>query len=89
MQLVRRLLPEGPFEIVILVPFGRGPARQYEVAAILARAVCDGQRTMIIRTDAPDWDRPELWYCKIRPKTLILGVFNRNRNPGRAPSLSC
>ena len=77
----RRLLPEGPFETVILVPFGKmGGADR--VAGILARAVCDQQRTLIIRTDASDWDRPD-WYPEFARNVDLSGVFKSTTDPVR------
>ncbi len=80
-RLARRLLPEGPFDTVILVPFGKMGGADL-VAGILARAVSDGQRTLIIRTDAPDWDRPD-WYPESARSVDLSGVFKSTSDPAR------
>jgi glycosyltransferase involved in cell wall biosynthesis len=56
----RALLPKGPVENVILVPFGKLGGADY-VAGILAGTLVERGRTVILRTDQPDWDRPD-WY---------------------------
>ena len=55
-----RLLPQGPFESVILVPFGKLGGADF-VAGVLAKAVAQTSPTLILRTEASDWDRPD-WY---------------------------
>lgn len=53
-------LPDGPFDIMILVPFGKLGGADF-VAGILAKTLSANARVLIIRTDAADWDRPD-WY---------------------------
>ncbi len=48
----------------------------------MARAVCDGQQTLIIRTDAPDWDRPD-WYPEAAGNVDLSGVFKSSSDPSR------
>jgi glycosyltransferase involved in cell wall biosynthesis len=81
LKLARRLLPKGPFETVILVPHSKMGGADL-VAGILARAVSDEQRTLIIRTDAPDWDRPD-WYPESARNVDLSGVFKSTSDRGR------
>lgn len=80
-RLARRLIPEGPFDAVILVPFGKMGGADL-VAGILARAVAEEQRILILRTDAADWDRPD-WYPDSVPTVDLSAVLKGNSDPQR------
>jgi glycosyltransferase involved in cell wall biosynthesis len=56
----RKLIGEEDYESILLVPFGKVGGADL-VAGILSNAVTKIGRTLILRTDAPDWDRPD-WY---------------------------
>lgn len=54
------LIPDGPYDAVVLMPAGRMGGADL-VAAVLARALAGTGRTLILRTDDHHWDRPD-WY---------------------------
>jgi glycosyltransferase involved in cell wall biosynthesis len=62
---VRKLLPAGTFDSIILMPFGKLGGADF-VAGVLANAVAASGRTLILRTDASGWERPD-WY----PESVI------------------
>lgn len=53
-------IPEGPFDHVVLVPFGKLGGADF-VAGVVAEALSRKGKTLILLTDLPDWDRPD-WY---------------------------
>ncbi len=78
----RAVLPTGSVENVILVPFGKLGGADY-VAGILAAALAERGRTVILRTDQPDWDRPD-WYPEDVPAIDLSGALSGMGNSVRA-----
>lgn len=81
-QRILQRLPQGPFDSVVLVPFGKLGGADL-VGGLLASAVADRGRTLIIRTDRPDWDRPD-WYPADVPTIDISADFATLTNRTRA-----
>jgi glycosyltransferase involved in cell wall biosynthesis len=90
----RKILPTGPFESVILVPFGKLGGADF-VAGVLARAVSPLGPTLILRTEGSDWERPD-WYpetvasvdisqilSNLSQKTRVLYVLIGELSPKR------
>lgn len=90
----RKILPPGPYESIILMPFGKLGGADF-VAGVLARAVSQLGRTLIIRTDGPDWERPD-WYsgavvsvdlsqalANVPEKTRVLYTLLQELSPKR------
>ena len=78
----RALLPDGPVRNVVLVPFGKLGGADY-VAGILAAALAERGPTVILRTDRPDWDRPD-WYPDGVPAIDLSGPLSGMADPARA-----
>ena len=57
---VLKLIPATSYDAIVLVPAGRMGGADL-VAAVLARALSQAGRTLILRTDDKDWDCPH-WY---------------------------
>lgn len=55
-----RLLPEGPFDSIVLMPFCKLGGADF-VAGVLTTALSETGRVLVIRTDADDWERPD-WF---------------------------
>lgn len=64
-------IPGGEFDAVVLVPFGKLGGADL-VGGVLATALAGLGRTLILRTDLPDWDRPD-WYPPEAPAIDISG----------------
>lgn len=79
---VLQRLPEGPFDAVVLVPFGKLGGADL-VAGVLADALAARGRTLILRTDLPDWDRPD-WYPAEAVSLDISAEFATLQNRPRA-----
>jgi glycosyltransferase involved in cell wall biosynthesis len=75
-------LPASPFDAVILMPFGKLGGADF-VAGVLARAVSHSGPTLILRTDAADWDRPD-WYPEAVHSVDLSDVLARISNKPRA-----
>lgn len=75
-------IPEGPWDFVILVPFGKLGGADF-VAGILADALVRKGRTLILRTDLSDWDRPD-WYPQDVPSVDISPELSALPNRSRA-----
>lgn len=82
LQTALERLPAGPFDSVILMPFGKLGGADF-VAGVLARAVSQFGPTLILRTDAADWDRPD-WYPEGVRSVDLSDVFARIHNKPRA-----
>ncbi len=58
---VLNLLPEGRFDAVVLMPFCKLGGADF-VAGVLAATLAEaGRKVLVLRTDAPDWARPD-WF---------------------------
>ncbi len=57
---IRHLLPEGPFDAVVLIPFCKLGGADF-VAGVLASTLQEKGRVLVVRTDADDWARPD-WF---------------------------
>lgn len=75
-------LPAGPFDAVILMPFGKMGGADF-VASVLARAVSRSGPALILRTDSADWDRPD-WYPDGVQSVDLSDVLARIHNKPRA-----
>lgn len=75
-------LPEGPFDHVILVPFGKLGGADF-VAGVVADVLSRNGRTLILRTDLSDWDRPD-WYPQNVPAIDISQSFEGLPDKSRA-----
>lgn len=77
---LRRIL-EGNFETVVLVPFGKLGGADL-VAGLAASAFAERDRTLILRTDLGDWERPD-WYptqaLAINLAEAFAGISDRPR----------
>jgi glycosyltransferase involved in cell wall biosynthesis len=78
----RERLPPGRYDSVILVPFGKLGGADF-VAGVLARALSHVGPTLILRTDAADWDRPD-WYPEGVQSIDLSDVLARIHNKPRA-----
>jgi glycosyltransferase involved in cell wall biosynthesis len=75
-------IPAGPYDSVVLVPFGKLGGADL-VAGILAGALVRQGRTLILRTDLSDWDRPD-WYPDTAPAIDISAEFSKLSDRPRA-----
>ncbi len=75
-------IPAGPYDSVVLVPFGKLGGADL-VAGILAGALVRQGRTLILRTDLSDWDRPD-WYPDTVPAIDISVEFSKLLDRPRA-----
>lgn len=75
-------VPEGPWDYIVLVPFGKLGGADF-VAGVLADALSRKGRTLILRTDLPDWDRPD-WYPQDVPSVDISQALSALPHPVRA-----
>lgn len=75
-------VPEGPWDYIVLVPFGKLGGADF-VAGVLADALSSRGRTLILRTDLPDWERPD-WYPQDVPSVDISQALSALPNPVRA-----
>jgi glycosyltransferase involved in cell wall biosynthesis len=58
---ILRLLPEGPFDAVVLMPFCKLGGADF-VAGVLTTTLAEaGRRVLVLRTEAGDWARPD-WF---------------------------
>ena len=55
------LLPEGSFDAVVLMPFCKLGGADF-VGGVLASELSKDRRTLVLRTDAEDWARPD-WFA--------------------------
>lgn len=67
------LIPPGDYDAVVLMPAGRMGGADL-VAAVLARALAEGEKVLILRTDDSSWDRPD-WYPETIPSVDISGAL--------------
>lgn len=77
----RARIPEGPYDAVILMPSGRMGGADL-VAAMLARAIANTGRPLILRTDDSIWDRPD-WYPASVPCIDISDLMPGMGDPRR------
>jgi glycosyltransferase involved in cell wall biosynthesis len=77
-QLLDRL-PEGPFENVVLMPFGKLGGSDF-VAGVLCHALSECGRTIILRTEQSDWARPD-WYPEDVATIDLSEEFDALQNP--------
>ncbi len=75
-------IPAGPYDSVVLVPFGKLGGADL-VAGILAGALVKQGRTLILRTDLSDWDRPD-WYPDTATTIDISAEFSKLSDRPRA-----
>lgn len=75
-------IPPGPYHSVILMPAGRMGGADL-VAAILAKALAEQGRTLILRTDDSHWDRPD-WYPEDVPSIDISVHLKAHEDARRA-----
>lgn len=68
-----RLLPEGPFDAIVLMPFCKLGGADF-VAGVLTTVLSDYGRVLVIRTDAEDWDRPD-WFPENAVSVDLSGVL--------------
>lgn len=59
---ILKLLPEGRFDALVLMPFCKLGGADL-VAGMLASELSRTRRTIVIRTDADDWERPD-WFAE-------------------------
>lgn len=78
----RRLIPSGPYDAVILMPFGKLGGADF-VAGVLAHALSSSLRTLILRTEAPDWERPD-WYPESVASVDLSAALSSLRDKPRA-----
>lgn len=76
------LIPPGPYDHIVLVPFGKLGGADL-VAGILSAALAQRGRTLILRTDLSDWDRPD-WYPETAPAIDISVPFAQLSDRPRA-----
>lgn len=62
---ILRLMPEGPFDAIVLMPFCKLGGADF-VAGVLTSALSAAGRVLVLRTDADDWARPD-WF----PETVL------------------
>lgn len=75
-------LPREPVDCVVLVPFGKLGGADL-VAALLAHALARRYRSVILRTDLADWDRPD-WYPDQVPAVDLSDILGSVESPTRA-----
>lgn len=75
-------IPPGPYDSIVLVPFGKLGGADL-VAGLLATTLARQGRTLILRTDRSDWDRPD-WYPETAPAINISAEFAQLSDPPRA-----
>jgi glycosyltransferase involved in cell wall biosynthesis len=75
-------IPSGDYEYVILMPAGRMGGADL-VAAMVARALSTGGRTLILRTDDSTWDRQD-WYPPDVPNIDVSVCILAVQDPPRA-----
>jgi glycosyltransferase involved in cell wall biosynthesis len=68
-----RMLPEGPFDSVVLMPFCKLGGADF-VAGVLTAALSETGRVLVIRTDADDWARPD-WFPADVATVDLSGLF--------------
>jgi len=82
-----KLLPEGQFDALVLMPFCKLGGADF-VGGVLASELSRNQRTILIRTDADDWERPD-WFAP-EVTTLDLSQYFAVLSPGlRQRALYC
>ncbi|WP_296714958.1 glycosyltransferase family 4 protein [Rhodoblastus sp.] len=79
---MRRILPPGPFVSVVLMPCCRLGGADF-VAGVLANAISKLGRTLILRTEGSEWERPD-WFHETVASIDISGVLAAFSNKPRA-----
>lgn len=81
-----RLIPEGEFDALVLMPFCKLGGADF-VAGVFARSlVACGARTLVLRTDASDFDRPD-WFPPDVPTVDISAAMKAMPEPLRPRGL--
>lgn len=70
----RELVPEGSFDSVVLMPFGKLGGADF-IAGILAKSLAENDRVLILRTEQSDWERPD-WFPESAPSVDLSGVLS-------------
>lgn len=78
---ILRLLPEGPFDAVVLMPFCKLGGADF-VAGVLAQTLATTDRVLVLRTDADDWARPD-WFPASAATVDLSAQFNAMNPPTR------
>lgn len=72
-------LPQDPVTNVILMPFGKMGGADY-VGGLLSKAVAGSGKTLILRTELPDWERPE-WFDETIETVDLSGILTKMPDP--------
>lgn len=75
---ILRLLPQGPFDSVVMMPFCKLGGADF-VAGVLTTALSTTGRVLVLRTDADDWARPD-WFPE-GVQTVDLSAHLGQLNP--------
>lgn len=76
------LLPPGPVDAVVLMPFGKLGGADF-VAGVLAATLAEaGRKVLVLRTDAPDWARPD-WFPPDCPSLDLSQHLAKAHQPQR------
>jgi glycosyltransferase involved in cell wall biosynthesis len=76
---ILRLLPQGQFDSVVLMPFCKLGGADF-VAGVLTSALSETGHVLVLRTDADDWTRPD-WFPD-NVVTVDLSAHMNAINPG-------
>lgn len=70
---MRRLVPPGPYDAIVLMPHGMLGGADF-VAGVLAHALVKSERVLVLRTESPTWERPD-WYPAEAPSIDLSAVL--------------
>lgn len=82
MRRALEVVPATVFDTIILVPFCKLGGADF-VSGILATTLSKSQRVLVLRTDAPDWERPD-WFPKDVACVDMSEVFGSMKERERA-----